>query len=72
MKKIVLRISAGLMGLTDLSFRDHAEAKRAFFKSDKPNFQDKLETNAPRTYPWWTELNVETKPKPAHLPSSKL
>ncbi|KIY03381.1 uncharacterized protein Z520_00072 [Fonsecaea multimorphosa CBS 102226] len=42
--------------------RDHAEAKRAFFASDKPTFTDQLSTAAPTTYPWWTELAVDPKP----------
>ncbi|OAP63428.1 hypothetical protein AYL99_02655 [Fonsecaea erecta] len=46
--------------------RDHAEAKRAFFAGDKPNFQDQLDKNPPVTYPWWTELAVDPKPAVTH------
>ncbi|PGG95245.1 hypothetical protein AJ79_10170 [Helicocarpus griseus UAMH5409] len=44
--------------------RDHLEAKRALFK-EKPRFVDDLESNALRTYPWWRELNINSKPKAA-------
>mgnify|MGYP001582326330 CR=1 FL=1 len=44
---------------------DHLEAKRAFFKKEKPNFVDEVENDAPRAYPWWTELKVDLKPKVA-------
>lgn len=50
---------------------DHLEAKRAFFKK-KPNFVDEVENDAPRTYPWWTELKVDLKPKAAKQADSKL
>ncbi|OBT91777.1 hypothetical protein VE01_09362 [Pseudogymnoascus verrucosus] len=36
--------------------RDHLESKRAFFKKEKPKFIDEVENDAPRAYPWWTEL----------------
>ncbi|RFU30143.1 hypothetical protein B7463_g6212, partial [Scytalidium lignicola] len=52
--------------------RDHREAKRAFFKRDKPKFVDELDKNAPRTYPWWTEISVQTNSKPVHETKSKL
>lgn len=52
--------------------RDHAEAKRAFFKRDKAKFKDELAKNAPRTYPWWTETSVDRKPKAKGSSTSKL
>ncbi|KAH8805058.1 ClpP/crotonase-like domain-containing protein [Xylogone sp. PMI_703] len=52
--------------------RDHHEAKRAFFEKDKPKFVDELEKNAPRTYPWWKEVSVQTNPKPVYVKNSKL
>jgi hypothetical protein len=52
--------------------RDHLEAKRAFFNHDKPKFMDELAKNAPRTYPWWTELVVDRRPQAANVPGSKL
>ncbi|KAH8653086.1 enoyl-CoA hydratase/isomerase family protein [Tricladium varicosporioides] len=52
--------------------RDHLEAKRAFFKKDKPKFVDELADNAPRIYPWWTEISVEKRPKAVTGGNSKL
>ncbi|KAF4301872.1 hypothetical protein GTA08_BOTSDO09782 [Botryosphaeria dothidea] len=52
--------------------KDHAEAKRAFFKREKAKFKDELAKNAPRTYPWWTETSVDRKPKAKGSSTSKL
>ncbi|OBT71627.1 hypothetical protein VF21_08950 [Pseudogymnoascus sp. 05NY08] len=52
--------------------RDHLEAKRAFFKKEKPNFVYEVENDAPRAYPWCTELNVDLKPKAARRADSKI
>ncbi|KAJ6443793.1 E3 ubiquitin-protein ligase MARCH6 [Purpureocillium lavendulum] len=42
---------------------DHLEFKKAFFGKRKPEFKGKITENAPRTYPWWDELSVQTRPK---------
>ncbi|KAL4985934.1 ClpP/crotonase-like domain-containing protein [Aspergillus falconensis] len=41
--------------------RDHLEFKKAFFAKRRPSFHDVLARDAPRTYPWWNELSVQTK-----------
>lgn len=43
-----------------------------FFKKEKPKFIDEVENDAPRAYPWWTQLNVDFKPKGARQADSKL
>ncbi len=43
--------------------RDHAAAKKAFLTSGIPKFQDELDKNPPVTYPWWSEVAVDPKPK---------
>lgn len=60
-----------IMTFTDL-LRDHLEFKKSFFEKRQPEFTDKLSKDAPRTYPWWSEVSVETKPTAHRPPSSKL
>ncbi|KAK5057591.1 hypothetical protein LTR84_011591 [Exophiala bonariae] len=43
--------------------KDHLEFKKSFFEKRKANFTDVLSKDAPRTYPWWTEVSVATRPK---------
>ncbi|OJJ59225.1 hypothetical protein ASPSYDRAFT_132763 [Aspergillus sydowii CBS 593.65] len=43
---------------------DHLEFKKSFFEKRQVRFTDVLSKDAPRTYPWWSELSVEPKPKP--------
>lgn len=47
----------------DHAFRDHLEFKKSFFEKRRPKFTDVLSRDAPRTYPWWTEVSVSTRPK---------
>ncbi|KIW83679.1 hypothetical protein Z517_02925 [Fonsecaea pedrosoi CBS 271.37] len=51
--------------------RDHAEAKRAFFASGKPDFQDQLDKDAPVMYPWWTAPAVDPRPAVTHAATPK-
>jgi hypothetical protein len=37
------------------------EFRASFFEKRKPTFTDVLSKNAPRTYPWWTELSVQNR-----------
>jgi hypothetical protein len=46
---------------TNSANRDHLEFKKAFFAKRRPLFNDVLARDAPRTYPWWNELSVQTK-----------
>jgi hypothetical protein len=58
--------------LIDILPRDHLEFKKSFFEKRQPVFTDTLSENAPRTYPWWNELSVETRPKAESPRSGKL
>lgn len=53
-------------------YRDHLEFKKSFFEKRQPAFTDALSKDAPRTYPWWNEFSVETRPEAQKPPSSKL
>ncbi|GLI74399.1 hypothetical protein PoHVEF18_002638 [Penicillium ochrochloron] len=52
--------------------RDHLEFKKSFFEKRQPEFTDALSKDAPRTYPWWSELSVETRPTAEKAPTGKL
>lgn len=51
---------------------DHLAFKKAFFGKRKPEFKDTVVANAPRTFPWWDELSVQTRPRADNGGPSKL
>ncbi|KFG79700.1 hypothetical protein MANI_018939 [Metarhizium anisopliae] len=51
---------------------DHQDFKKAFFAKKKPSFSADIWKDAPRGYPWWDELSVQTRQPPKHTADSKL
>lgn len=57
--KYVLDIDVNASVTEPNASSDHVEFKKSFFAKRPPKFTDTLARNAPRTYPWWTELSVD-------------
>lgn len=43
--------------------RDQKEGVGAFLEKRKPDFKATLERDAPREYPWWSEVDIDPKTK---------
>jgi len=43
--------------------RDQKEGVGAFLEKRKPDFKASLEKDAPREYPWWSEVDIDPQTK---------